>query len=245
MKAPRIYLPLPLVQGASVILDARAARHVQRVLRLRAGNPLILFNGQGQEWHARLMQTTGPAPQAEVVDAVEPSERESPLDIMLMQGISRGERMDYTLQKAVELGVKQIWPVWTERSQVKLSGKRLARRMQHWQGIIIHACEQSGRNVVPTLIPPETLRQSLSHARTSALCLVLDPSGDYRLTDLDQSPASVTILAGPEGGLTVSETLLAQHSGYFPLRLGPRILRTETAGLATVAALQLQWGDFC
>jgi 16S rRNA (uracil1498-N3)-methyltransferase len=244
MKAPRIYLPLPLVQGASVTLDARAARHVKRVLRLRTGNPLILFNGQGHEWHARLTQTTGPAPQAEVVDVLESGERESPLDIMLMQGISRGERMDYTLQKAVELGVKQIWPIWTERSQLKLSGERLARRMQHWQGIIIHACEQSGRNVIPPLIPPETLHESLSQVRTSALCLVLEPSGDYRLSDLDQSPASVTILAGPEGGLTASETLYAQNSGFLPLRLGPRILRTETAGLAAMAALQLQWGDF-
>lgn len=244
MKAPRIYLPLPLLQGANVTLDARAARRVQRVLRLRAGNPLILFNGQGQERHARLTHTAGPEPQAKIGHALDFSERESPLDIMLLQGISRGERMNYTLQKAVELGVKQIWPIWAERSQVKLSGERLTRRMQHWQGVIIHACEQSGRNVIPPLIPPEPLHQLLSRVRTSELCLMLEPSGEYRLSDLDQSPASVTILAGPEGGLTESETLLARRSGFLPLRIGPRILRTETAAIAAIAALQLQWGDF-
>jgi 16S rRNA (uracil1498-N3)-methyltransferase len=245
MKAPRIYLPVPLVQGACVSLDADVARHVTRVLRLRSGDPLILFDGRGHEWHARLKQTAGPKPQAEIVHALESGKPESSLDILLMQGISRGERMDYTLQKAVELGVKQISPIWVERTQVKLSGERLAHRIRHWQRIIIHACEQSGRNVIPPLKTPELLHDSLSHVRTSELCLLLEPAGEYRLCDFARSPTSVTILAGPEGGLTESETLLARHSGFLPLRLGPRILRTETAGLAAIAALQLLWGDFC
>ena len=244
MKAPRIYLPLPLLQGSRVTLDTRAAHHVQRVLRLREGNPLILFNGQGHEWQARLTHTVGSEPQVEIMHPLDSSERESPLDIMLLQGISRAERMAYTLQKAVELGVKQIWPVWTDRSQVKLRGERLKRRIQHWQGIIIHACEQSGRSLVPPLIPPEALHESLNRVRTSELCLTLEPSGEHRLSDLDQPPTSVTILAGPEGGLSEAETLLASRSGFLPLRLGPRILRTETAALAAIAALQLQWGDF-
>ena len=245
MKAPRIYLPVPLVQGARVTLDADVARHVKRVLRLRSGDPLILFDGRGHEWHARLRQTAGAEAQAEIVHALESGKRESSLDILLMQGISRGERMDYTLQKAVELGVRQISPIWLERSQVKLSGDRVGHRMRHWQRIIIHACEQSGRTVIPPLKYPESLHESLSQVQTSELCLLLEPTGEYRLRDFVQSPTSVRILAGPEGGLTESETLLARQSGFLPLRLGPRILRTETAGLAAIAALQLLWGDFC
>lgn len=243
MKIPRIYVPQPLAQGTTVVLDERATRHTIRVLRLREGQPLTVFNGDSNEWQANITRITGSETRIEIRNPVE-TRRESPLLITLMQGVSRGERMDYTLQKAVELGVTRIAPVWTDRSQVKLSGERLERRIAHWQGVIIHACEQSGRTILPGLDPPQPLHSAIDAGQLPDLGLVLEPSGNRTLETIDETPATISLLAGPEGGLTESEADLATRAGFISLRLGPRILRTETAALAALATLQARWGDF-
>lgn len=243
MRIPRIYVPQPLAKGAIVVLDERATRHTVRVLRLRSGQTLNVFNGDCNDWQATIVHIAGSETRIEIGNPVG-IRRESPLNITLMQGVSRGERMDYTLQKAVELGATRIAPVWTERSQVKLSGDRLERRIRHWQGVIIHACEQSGRTIIPELDSPQPLHRALEAGQKPDLGLVLDPSGDKTLGDIRITPATVSVLAGPEGGLTESESGLATRTGYRALCLGPRILRTETAALAALATLQATWGDF-
>lgn len=242
MKVPRIYVSQPLAQGTTVLLDERATRHAVRVLRLREEQPLTVFNGGGYEWQATITRITGSELQLEIGRLIE-SQRESPLKITLMQGISRGQRMDFTLQKAVELGVARIVPVWTNRSQVKLSGERLERRLAHWQGVIIHACEQSGRTRLPELASPQPLNRALETGQIPDLGLVLAPSGNNTLDNMGEKPVTISVLAGPEGGLTESEVGLALRAGFIALRLGPRTLRTETAALAALAALQARWGD--
>lgn len=243
MKIHRIFVDQPLAQGARVQLDERAARHAVRVLRLREGQPLAVFRGDRTEWHAEIARIAGPQVHIEIGERIE-TRRESPLKLTLMQGISRGERMDFTLQKAVELGVTQLIPVWTGRSQVKLDGNRLERRIRHWQGVVVHACEQSGRTLLPALEVPRPLHQALEAGASFDLGLVLDPAGNQTLSDIDSAPTRISLLTGPEGGLTQGETELAERAGYRSLRLGPRTLRTETAALAALAALQAKWGDF-
>lgn len=242
MPTPRIYLPLALQPGAEVALDARAAGHAVRVLRLRSGDVLALFNGDGRDYIAELTEIRK---EQAVCRIVSMSERptESPLTIELAQGISRGERMDYTLQKAVELGVQRIVPLATERSQVKLDAEREARRLQHWQGVILHACEQSGRSRIPQLLPVQRLDQWLSARTRSGHALLLDPEGDVSVRSLHGPVTDVSLLVGPEGGLSPPERGLAVQAGFLRLRLGPRVLRTETAALTALAALQGVWGD--
>lgn len=245
MRIPRIHLPQTLAPGARLLLDETASGHLLRVLRLKPGAPLIIFNGKGGEYEATLSATEGHAAIVTLGKFTEAS-RESPLSITLAQGISRGERMDYTLQKSVELGVSRIVPLETEFSQVRLDGARLERRCQHWGGIIAHAGEQCGRTRLPELAPVMPLSTWLSSAvpTDSGLRLVLDPAGDIALSQLPAPPAGrVTLLVGPEGGLSEKEIGQAQRAGYRGLRLGPRILRTETAGITALAALQTLWGD--
>ncbi len=241
MRIPRIHQAIPLQTGACLQLDDAASRHLLRVLRLKAGDLLTLFDGQGREYQATLLPGSGRC--AEVVIGA-PLERdaESPLEIILAQGISRGERMDYTLQKAVELGVKRIAPLFTARCNVKLTGERLEKRLAHWRGVIVHACEQCGRNRLPALDPPQALDQW--QAPAAGLKLVLDAAAPGALGSLDTPQGAVILTIGPEGGLTAGELRRLQSQGFQPLRLGPRILRTETAGMAALAALQTLWGDF-
>lgn len=242
MTTPRIYLPCPLSSDALVDLDARAVGHVVRVLRLRTGDTITLFNGDGHDYAAELISVRKDSAQCRVTNQ-QPRDTESPLTLELAQGISRGERMDYTLQKAVELGITRIVPLDTERSQVKLSGEREEKRIQHWQGVILHACEQSGRSRIPELAPVQRLNEWL-HVRTpGALDLFLDPQGDCSVDALDGPLSTVTLLVGPEGGLSPTERDQAVAAGFKRLRLGPRVLRTETAALAALAALQSRWGD--
>lgn len=239
-RIPRIYVSTPLSTGMEVPLDERAAGHVLRVLRMSAGAELVLFNGRGGEYGARLSRADRQAAVAEIVSH-RPVERESPLQVTLGQGISRGERMDYVIQKAVELGVAGIQPLFTERCMVQLKGARLARRVEHWRGIAIGACEQCGRNTVPSVREPMSLPDWLASAETSG-GLLLDPEASVGLSVLPRAEA-VRLLVGPEGGLSAAERTSALRAGFLGVRLGSRVLRTETAPVAALAAVQTLWGD--
>lgn len=242
MPAPRIYLPASLAPDGEVELDARAAGHAVRVLRLRAGDDVVLFNGDGNDYAAKLIDVRRERVLCRI-DTVRVRATESPLTIELAQGISRGERMDYTIQKAVELGVQRIVPLATERSQVKLSGEREEKRLSHWRGIILHACEQSGRSRIPELLPVQKLDQWLAARTHGGHALLLDPEGDVSVSGLAGPVEAVSLLVGPEGGLSMAERALAAGAGFLRLQLGPRVLRTETAAVAALAALQGIWGD--
>ena len=243
MRIPRLYLPAPLTVGATVALDDNAFNHAVRVLRLKPGAALVLFNGAGGAFAATLTAVTKRDAQARVTEAL-PGEVESPLRVLLAQGVSRGDKMDFTLQKAVELGVAAIQPLLTERGGVDLSGDRLARKIQHWQGIIIGACEQCGRNRLPELREPLSLPAWFSQPPESGLRLLLDPLAERGLRGLERPAGTVTLLIGSEGGLSPAEIAQARRAGFTGIRLGPRILRTETAGVAVLAAVQALWGDW-
>lgn len=237
----RFYTEQSLSPGQKVILEETSSHHLLRVLRLKPGESLLLFNGNGKEYRAILEEAGKKQATVLVQDSRQP-DRESKLHITLGQGVSRGERMDFVLQKSVELGVGSITPLWTKRSQVQLSGKRLEKRLNHWRGVIRSACEQSGRVYLAKLNGATKLPDWFSVNRKQSLQLVLDPSASLQLSDL--APArEIRILIGPEGGLQSDEISMAEASGFQRIRLGPRILRTETAALATVAAIQALWGD--
>lgn len=240
MRLPRVYLDHPLEPGTELPLSDGPARHLVQVLRLTAGDHLICFNGDGRDRTARLV-TCGR--QGIVLAIGEPGEPEAipALPIHLALGVSRGERMDFAIQKAVELGVAGVWPLFTERSMVQLKGERLDRRLGHWQGVLISACEQSGRRRLPTLAAARTLGEWL--AQTPPGALLLDPRAPQSLVQLAPPGPEVTLLVGPEGGLSPRERNLAARHGVRGVRLGPRILRTETAPLAAIAVIQALWGD--
>jgi 16S rRNA (uracil1498-N3)-methyltransferase len=240
MRLSRFYTRQQLADRDSVELDEESSHYITRVLRLRAGAPLVVFNGDGLDYHA-ILDSAGKKQVKISMLRAEPTSRESKLHIALGQGISRGERMDFALQKSVELGVNAITPLWTARSQVQLSGKRLEKRTSHWQGVIRSACEQSGRSVLPELGNARPLADWCSE-ENAPLQLVLDPGAEISLAAL--TPANrIRILIGPEGGLDTREAALAVDAGFQPVRLGPRVLRTETAALAAISALQTLWGD--
>lgn len=238
---PRFFVDLPLSAGLLLDLPEAVVRHVQ-VLRLREGDVLTLFNGRGGEYPASLQQL-GKKSASALLDEHAAVSRESSLALTLVQAVSSGDRMDYTLQKAVELGVTAIQPVFSERSVVKLAGERADKRMEHWRGVLIASCEQCGRNSVPELLPLQPFGKWLATDATPGLRLLLSPLGTQRLRDLPRSDHAA-LLAGPEGGLTAAEEAAALAAGWQPLKLGERILRTETAAVAAVAALQTVWGDF-
>lgn len=243
MRVSRLYLPVPLAVGATVPLDDNAFNHAVRVLRLKAGATLSLFNGMGGAFAATLVDIGKRDAWARVTEAL-PGEMESPLRVMLAQGIPRGEKMDYTIQKAVEVGVAAIQPLFTERGGVDLTGERLARKLRHWRGIIIGACEQCGRNWLPELREPLALTDWLARPVEPGLRLLLDPSSAQGLRGLKPPTNTVTLLIGPEGGLSLDESTQARAVGFIDVRLGPRVLRAETAGVAALAAVQALWGDW-
>ena len=241
MRLPRVYLDGPLEPGTELRLPDGPARHLTQVLRLTADDRLVCFNGDGRDRTASLLTCGRQGVVLAIGEAGEP-EAIPDLSIQLAIGISRGERMDFAIQKAVELGVAGIWPLFTERSMVQLKGERLDRRLGHWQGVLIGACEQSGRRRLPTLATARTLEEWL--APTPPGALLLDPRAPQSLTQLTPPGPEVTLLIGPEGGLSLRERDLAARHGVGGVRLGPRILRTETAPLAAIAVIQALWGDF-
>jgi 16S rRNA (uracil1498-N3)-methyltransferase len=245
MRLTRIHVPGPLTEGAQIILPAQAGEHLTRVLRLPPGAPFTLFNGAGGEFSAALKAPAGKNVVAQVL-AHNRVERESPLQITLLQGIARGERMDLIVQKATELGVTRIVPFLAERSVVKLDAKQRVRKREHWQAIAISACEQCGRNRVAEVIEPMTLGDAInSLAEENLRCLLAAEAGDS-LAQVAARIASrpIVLLIGPEGGLADNEQSFALANGFTAARLGPRVMRTETAGLAAIALLQTLAGDF-
>lgn len=237
---PRLYCESGLSPGAMVELPERAARHVA-ALRLREGDALTLFSGDGFEWRATLASVGRRGVVAALRERRE-ANRESPLPVTLAQGVCAADRMDLVLQKATELGVAAIRPVVTARSVVRLSPERQERRGAHWQNVVVAACEQCGRNVVPPVGTLTALRDYLAEPRAPGTRILLSPAGAATLRTLDIR-APVTLLIGPEGGLADEERELAALAGFEPVRFGPRILRTETAPLAAMAALQALHGD--
>lgn len=241
---PRFFVPEGLAPGASVMLPEDAAHHATKVLRLAEGEHVRLFDGGGGEWTARL-QRAGKA-WLGVLETFDERDRQPPLRVTLVQCLpSAADKMDWVVQKCVELGVAEIRPVVSRRSVVRLSGERMERRVRHWQGVAIAACEQSGRNRVPLVASLVDLPQSLGEAPAeNEQRMILAPGSDTRLRDLPVPGGSIRLLVGPEGGFEDGELAAAKAAGYQPLALGPRILRTETAGAAALAALMALWGDF-
>lgn len=243
MRIPRIHVEAGLAPGTSVLLPEQSGEHVARVLRLECGHPLILFNGDGCEYEARLATLAKRAVTAEVL-GVRTVSREAPLALTLVQGIARGEKMDWILQKATELGVARIVPVVTERTEVKLDEDRAGRRLAHWQQVIASACEQCGRNRLPQLDAPQKLPSWLAQlGNTPAARLALLPEGAQSLRSLGALAHGAILVVGPEGGFSGHDEAALRQANFLGLRLGPRILRTETAGLAAIAALQALAGD--
>ncbi|MAL34089.1 MAG: 16S rRNA (uracil(1498)-N(3))-methyltransferase [Marinobacter sp.] len=241
MRIPRIFTNSPLAVGSQCQLDDNAANHVGRVLRMQAGQALLLFNGDGHDYHATITEAGKKHVLVAVTEAAE-NETESPLRVVLAQTLSKGDRMDYAVQKAVEMGVSEIVPLTTERCDVKLKGDREDKRLRHWQQVAISAAEQCGRARVPEIQPVMTVQQWLEHAQACDLRLVLHHRTEQSLNTLEK-PSSIALMIGPEGGLTAEEIALAESRGFLPVALGPRVLRTETAPVAAIALCQWLWGD--
>lgn len=237
---PRIHVAADFAVGGDVVLPEGPARHVARVLRLAEGAHVQLFDGAGLEARAVLVEASRKRVVARI-EAVEAGRGESPLTVHLGQAISKGDRMDYAIQKAVELGVAAITPLYTEHGDVRLKGEREAKKLGHWQAVAASACEQCGRAVVPTVYPPRFLAEWLAERR-EVLRLVLHPASQGAL-ERTGAPGSAALLIGPEGGLSASEVEAATAAGFAPLSLGPRILRTETAPVVALALLQYRFGD--
>lgn len=240
MREPRFFDAELSSDNPGLILSDWVCRHAVQVLRLKADDTLRLFNGQGLEVRARLTAVSKRRAEAEIVETLTPLS-ESPLSITLLQGISRGERMDFAIQKAVELGVTRIVPVQTERCNVQLKGERADKRLRHWHGVMVAACEQSGRAYLPELTDVQNLETALT-ARDENTRLVLAPAADQHFQQLPETD-SVALLIGPEGGLSGAEINTAMQHDFTTLGLGPRVLRTETAALVALTLVQARWGD--
>lgn len=240
---PRIFHSAPLVHGAEIALTGGAAAHISKVLRLRDTDAIILFNGDGLDHTARIISVS----RQEVVVLVGTTNNpgtESPINVSLLQGICRNQRMDLLIQKSTELGVQDIRPIVAARSVIKLSDERAEKRRAHWQQVAISACEQSGRARVPSIHHPEPLADACAQLDKSATQLMLDPAGDILPETKVRTAHSIVLLVGPEGGLNEAERETAAHAGFSRVRLGPRIMRTETAPLAALSIIQYLSGDF-
>lgn len=239
----RAFVDAPLAPGARVGLPETAAAHLLRVLRLREGDHCVLFNGDGHDYPARITAAGKRDGEAEVLSA-QAVENESPLRITLLQGIARGEKMDLILQKATELGADAFIPVGSQRSEVKLDANRAEKRLAHWRSVVTSACEQSGRARVPQVAAPAALGAALDQLPRHPMRLLLDPFVTHGIAGI-AAPADgmLTIAIGPEGGWSPRDREMLETAGFTGVRLGPRVLRTETAGLAAIAALQARFGD--
>ncbi|WOT05594.1 16S rRNA (uracil(1498)-N(3))-methyltransferase [Shewanella youngdeokensis] len=241
MRVPRIYQASKLAINETVSLHDEAAGHVGRVLRMAPGEQICLFNGDGHNYLADIVSAGKKNVDVKIISC-DINDNESPLHLHLGQVISRGDRMDFTIQKSVELGVNTITPLFSERCGVKLSGERLEKKIQQWQKIVISACEQSGRSVVPVVRPAMQLMDWCAED-TSALKLNLHPRASHGINGLTLPNNKVRLVIGPEGGLSATEISLTETHKFTDVLLGPRVLRTETAALTTISALQLKFGD--
>lgn len=243
MRTIRIHVDQPLASGHEVTLPVQAGEHVARVLRLAEGDPLVLFNGDGHDYPA-VLASVGKREVRARIEGMQAVANESPLQLTLAQGVARGEKMDLIVQKATELGVACIAPLLTERSEVRLDPARADKRLAHWRAVAASACEQSGRTRLPTILPARPLESWLAGLTADgAPRLALLPEGRQRLRSLNLDAGTALLVVGPEGGLGERDVGALRRAGFTGLALGPRILRTETAGLAALAALQAVHGD--
>lgn len=241
MRVPRIYHPDPIDLHVENELSADGFQHLIKVLRLNVNDNIVLFNGDGNNYPATISHIAKKSAHF-MATATENNDIESPVHVHLGQVISRGDRMDFVLQKSVELGVNEITPLFSERCGVKLAGERLEKKQQQWQKIVRSACEQCGRSVVPEVKPAQTLSNFIEQG-FDGLRLTLDPTADTPLSSYKQADKGVQLLIGPEGGFTEEEVNNAERQDFKPMRLGPRVLRTETAALSALTAVQYQFGD--
>lgn len=243
MRLTRVHVDAPLSPGAELALPESAATHLSRVLRLAIGDECVLFNGDGHDYAARIVAIDKRGLRVSI-GSPHPVDNESPLRITLLQGVARGEKMDLILQKATELGVASFAPLWSQRSEVKLEGERMLKRLAHWRGVVASACEQCGRARVPGVASPVALTAALDALPAPGLRLILDPEGELAIGAMSlQAGEHVALAVGPEGGWSPLDREQLRGTGFQGLRLGPRILRTETAGLAAISALQSRFGD--
>lgn len=242
MRIHRLYQNQPLIAGSTIALSSAASHYLIDVLRLAAQTPLVVFNGDGFDYPATLIHADHKKALV-LLDDQKINATESPLTIHLAQGIAKGDKMDLIIQKSVELGVTSITPLFTERCDVKLNADRLQKKVEHWQAVAQSACEQSGRAKLVVINPPQHLRNWIGEEQ-SGLCITADPFTTTTLNDVTPPPKSITTLIGPEGGLSPEEITMTVRHQFLPIRLGSRILRTETAPLAFLTAFQVLWGDF-
>lgn len=246
MKTPRVYINAALTVGEQIKLDKDAGKYVVRVLRRRVGDGLELFNGDGYNYRATLLSCTATDTVAEIQQRHH-NNAESPLSINLVQALAKGTKLDLVIQKATELGVTQITPVSSERSILQLDKSRLDRKLEHWRGIAESAASQCHRSVIPVIAAPQSLSDWLQHSAQNSTCLLLHPQTQQSLNDIKlELPPELqecSLLIGPEGGFSDGELAHASQCGVMSFRLGPRILRTETAGFTAIAILQSLYGD--
>lgn len=242
MRIPNIYTEGALAPNSEIELDEQARQHLAQALRAKVGFRVQLFNGDGHFYPAELIEVSKKCVHARTEQAL-PAESESPLHSHIGQVISRGDRMDYAIQKATEMGVTEITPLFSERCEVKLKDERLDKRIAHWQQVAISAAEQCGRAVVPRVHPAQKVDDWLDGKSEQGLALVLHHRDTQNLSELP-APQKVSLLIGPEGGLTEAEIYAAKAKGFLACTLGPRVLRTETAPVAALSVMHWLWGDF-
>ena len=243
MAITRLFCPISLAHRAQANLPSGAAHHAIRVLRLQRGDEVRLFNGEGGEYEASIHRVEKDSVTVDI-GRHHDRERESKLKVCLAQAITTGDKMDYTVQKAVELGVARIQPLQTNRAVVRLNQERAEKRLQHWQNVVIAACEQCGRNTVPKVDAILPFEEWVAATDPATMRLMLSPYAEQSLRDCPVPAQEVNLVIGPEGGLNQQEVAFAQAKGFTSVRMGPRVLRTETAPLAALAAMQVLWGDF-
>ena len=239
MRSYRVYSSRPLTVDEQCDLDDRASHHLARVLRVKTGDRLSIFNGDSNNYQGAVVSVTKHQISV-LIDSIEPADTESSLNTCLALAVSKGDRFEWAIKKATELGVTSIVPILSQRVDVRLSPERWQKKQEHWQQIVISACEQSGRAVVPEVQDPTTLSQWLSEVEADCK-LVLDPEATPNA--LHDQPTSIALLIGPEGGLAPSELKLTSENGFSAMRLGPRVLRTETAPLVALSVLGARWCD--
>ena len=243
MRIPRIYTSGNLLPHQSVSIDEQAHKHIKDVLRLNTGDVVTLFNGDGFDYQGRIAQLNKKSTQIQLQEKTHVG-NESPLAIHLLQPLCRSEKMDWCLQKATELGVSKITPFVSSRVNIKITGNRLSKKMEHWQSVIHSACEQSGRATIPQISPPMDLDKVIVNVPGDYLKVIATPSADKNdFETLNGQPEKCVCLIGPEGGFSKEETFNANHAGFYNCLLGPRILRLETAVIAVLTLLQARWGD--